>query len=563
MTVVVDGAEASMVNRAGLALLSFAAAATVAVTVPRLGFGAAAVDSPMGIRGPGACLVVAQNLDPDLPARATTVLHKQGGQGMATLPLPPLPPLAGHAMDLATLPELSLGAFAAALRADQALASVSECRWFGSGGDGWSNTSTPGTEVVVPLAQRLAAGENAILSIQNTDPNRPTGVELALMALDGKVRLEQRYEAGPGTSITLDLVNNPDFDGLPQPFTGWALVRSSTDTPLAVQSFVDLESSQRGIYSFEGVPAVAAGYRLLAPRVHRRMPLDPGRAGDNLLSSRLALVNVGPEAATVAVRYRGQAGTCAGQTFDLRHVAVPLSGGVVIRSGLAANGSPDLPDPLSDGCTASAEIQSEHGRLVGVVADVAIDASGNPALASAYRALAEPELSSQLALPSLRRAVAARSSSIHVLNAGPLTATATLTLTEPGGNTVACGAPCRVQIPAGAGQTWSLDDLTGTTDGLWYSARLQADQPLAAVVRDLPLADTWDLASYAGVRIGEAVPGALLHPIVLSENCPALMPSPTEVPVPTATHPPRVWPGPYRLHLPWVADEAGPRSMLR
>ena len=49
---------------------------------------------------------------------------------------------------------------------------------------------------------------------------------------------------------------------------GSALFRVPADTPLAVQAFVDLETSPAGVYGFEGVPAADAAAKLSAPAVH-------------------------------------------------------------------------------------------------------------------------------------------------------------------------------------------------------------------------------------------------------------------------------------------------------
>jgi hypothetical protein len=110
-------------------------------------------------------------------------------------------------------------------------------------------------------------------------------------------------------------------------------------------------------------------------------------------------------------------------------------------------------------------------------------------------------------------------SALQVMNVGESEATVELIVSDPTGEPIDCGAQCRTTIAAGHGYRWWLGDLDDTTDRWYGSAWIESDQPLAAVVADMPVAAWLDLSMYTGLRApGEDPTTYLDHHMPLALN---------------------------------------------
>jgi hypothetical protein len=496
--------------------------------------------APQGIKAAGACTAIVQNLDESQAAVALLDFYKQGGGAPVTVVAPPIPPAAAWGLHLDLTPQLSNGAYAAIVSSDRQLAGVARCFWAASGGDAAYSAPEPGTELVLPVVVKRARNQTSLITIQNTDPNAQATASVSVFSGVGAEVVLKQYAVNPGTSITLDMNFNPDFDLLP-PGTYWALVHSPT--PLVVQSFVDLENSEAGVYAFEAVPRTAAAAKLVAPAVYAAMPAVGG-AAVGIRSTWLAVVNVGESPAQLSITYSGNEGACTGQIFHQGPWTVGPKGLQVANAGSPPSGATGDAGPLPAGCAANAQIESTDGQLIGV----AVEEVGQNLRAAAYTLPAVPVVSPppaphwsiylpfgygpkrasavtttrlaaarapatdwRLSLPSLRRAApesasgAPMTSEVTVMSMAAEASTLRLSLFDPSGVAIPCDT-CAVSLPPWGAHRWWLGDVSAWLTGTVGSAMVASDQPLAATVADLPLRGGWDETMYAAASISLVAP---------------------------------------------------------
>ncbi len=527
--------------------------------------------TPAGIQAAGDCILHTFNHDSVRPATVVADFFRQGFGAPVAITLPPIAPQSDHALDLAIQSSLANGAYSAMVSADAAVGSLSHCMWLTSGGAILTNSTTPGTAMVVPLLARRYNGMTSLVSIQNSDPNQQATVTVKVYQTGNSTPAATRsYPIPRGSSITLDLGYAPDFEALPPQFLGWMMVESAT--PVAVHSFVDYENSQKGVQSSEGVAIEEAAAELVAPYVAHAAPMNPGTPGTAVVDSYIAVANPGSAPAAVSIHYSGSSGTCAAQTFTHGPIQLAPNGNALFYQGNAGTGSPTGPSPLPPGCAATARVTAVGGKVVATVVLEHLDGGAVAMEAAAYNALAADGAATVAALPLLRRGQYGNSSAVWVMNTGADTATANLRLTEAMSPTPAdCGADCTAAIPPGQAHLWWLDDIASFGRGKAGFGTVSADQPLAVAVLDVPVGGIDDLAAYLGLT---APPGPVgrgasqLVPLLLRSGS-----GPRPTPAPAVQ---RVDTGPFSVELPedwsyvprqgidsFVGDFVGPGMTLR
>lgn len=491
MTFVPVAGRTSPFRIAAVAALATIALAALTAHLPPFAAPPAHAARLAGIQGAGVtgCQVV--NLDDALDAVVVADLYKQSGGAPVSIIRPAIP--AGQAANF-YLPNESIlqnGAFAGIFSADRQIQVICRTDWTTSGGSALYEASEPGTDVVVAPAMKGYAGQTSLVTIQNTDTAQQATANVDLVARGGGGAPIASMTAmiAPGTSTTLDLGRMPSFASVPNGTVGFLRVRSAV--PVAVQSFVDIEDSQKGVYAFQGVPTGLAAERLFAPVVHAESLVDPANPGSSSpLDSRIEIVNAdGASAIEVDVAYTGVAGGCAGRTF-----AAPA---VTIGGGQSATISQDPADgPLPAGCTAAAVIDATGGQVVATV----IDTERGSRRTSAYNAMRAVDGGTSVVVPTWRKEHTAGrlSTAIHVMNLGTAPTEATLTVRLSDGSTAACGPDCTATIPAGGAHLWWPPAMANLPPGTYGSAHVSASQPIAAVVVDTSVTGASDIASYVG-----------------------------------------------------------------
>jgi len=240
---------------------------------PRVALGDDAVQS---IAGAGVTEIAVQNLDLANAATIAADFYNQRGGSPTSASRAGVPAEGSAAFDLSAERSLANGAYAVTLSADRAIGAIAETRWGSTGAEAVYGQPGEATEVLVPLVLKQALGQQtSIITVQNSDEAAKAVYDLALFAsgtIGTPALLLGDKEIGPGTSVTLHLGVNPDFANLPAGFVGWA--RITSQTPVAVQTFVDVERSPRAVYAFEGVPAADLDEARFAPVVHARWTGD-------------------------------------------------------------------------------------------------------------------------------------------------------------------------------------------------------------------------------------------------------------------------------------------------
>lgn len=483
-----------------------------------------------GIQGAGVtgCQVV--NLDHAMDAVVVADLYKQGGGAPVSIIRPAIP--AGQAANfyLPNESPLQNGAFAGIFSADRQIQVICRTDWNASGGAALYEASEPGTDVVVAPVYKRFAGQTSVVTIQNTDTSQAAQVAVDLL-IRGAAGPAATYAlaVAPGTSATLDVGKHSGFAAVPAGAIGHLRVRSTT--PVAVQAFVDVETSAKGVYGFQGVPTDRAAARLFAPVVSAAAPLDsdyPGLISD----SRIEVVNTNATAAVVVnVAYSGVAGTCAGRTFTAAPVTIGGGGSETISQDPATG-------LLPAGCTAAAMIDVTGGQVVATV----LDAERGSGRSTAYNAMRAVDGGTAVILPLWRKEHTAGrlSTAIHVMNLGTAPTEATLTVRLSNGSTAACGVDCSATIPPGGAHRWWPRAMADLPTGTYGSALVAADQPLAVVVVDTSITGSSDVASYVGAvppapsarPIG---PPARFMPLLLKDTLQQPTPRSTSTLAPSAT----------------------------
>jgi hypothetical protein len=445
-----------------------------------------------GIKAAGATGIQVQNLDPAMAATVVADFYKQGGGAAVPINLPPIEALSAFNIYLPSESKLTNGAYAAIISGDRQLAAIARTEWASSGGAALYSNVAPSTIVALPLATKKYVGQNSLVSIQNTDPDQQASVTVKLFQSgNSSAVMTKQYTIEKGTSITLDMGLNPDFDTLPTPFLGSLTVESAT--PVGVQSFVDIEPSEKAVYAFEGVPAEQAAAKLYAPLFRN----------DFYGTTGISVVNPGTDPVQVTVNFAGSlpaGGACDGQNYSQGPATIaPGSSAVFYQANV------DIPgtgmSPLPTNCAGSATITSEGGDVLAIVND----ASGNPAApttSAAYNAVSDAQGAMKVALPLYRNKHTKDqiTTGIQAMNIGDGTARAVIKFTMSDGTQVAGCGECTRTIAPGASTNWYPPTIQGLAENKYGSAFIDSDQPLAVIVNDASLTATFDAAIYNGIK---------------------------------------------------------------
>jgi hypothetical protein len=445
-----------------------------------------------GIDGAGATGIQVQNLDAAQAAQVVADFYKQGGAAPVSIPLPSIAPLGAYNIYLPSEAKLTNGAYAAIISGDRQLAAIARTEWAQSGGAALYSNVAPSTMVALPLATKKYTGQNSLVSIQNTDPNQQAQVTLKLYQTGNSTPvLTKQYSIDKGTSITLDMEIHPDFAAIPTPFLGSLTVESAT--PVGVQSFVDIETSPKAVYAFEGVPAEQAADKLFAPLFRNEFYGTTG----------ISVVNPGTTDVQVTVKFAGSLGSCVGQAYTQGPATIaPGSSAVFYQANVNIPGSGM--SPLPKNCAGAATIEATGGKVLAIVND----ASGNPAApttSAAYNAVTTDLGSKKVALPLYRNkhTGAQLTTGIQAMNIGTAVARAEIAFTLSNGTQISgagCGGACQQNIDAGASYTWYPPSIAALPANQYGSAFINSDQPLAVIVNDASLTGGMDAAIYNGIK---------------------------------------------------------------
>ncbi len=425
------------------------------------------------------------------------------------------------------IPAVSLEDGGAAGVLSASLGAVGRAHWTKSRGEIYTNSSTVSSDFVIPLAVKNLGGQTSVISVVHPGRGGEAEVEFVFREMGHSSPIQTLHrEIGPGGcwSIALDLIGG-DSD-LPDGFIGWIDV--SSDVPIGLTSTVDVQTSDTAVFSVEASAKDAAtSSSLYAPAISSHQDA----------SSAIALVNPQGTGVLVEVEYRGQWGSCSGETYTQSAVVPPFTS-VVFDQGAA-----EMPvtgrSPLPDGCTASATIRA------GYWVEAVVNTTGQgwpPTWAGAYPAIRESATSEKVLVPIWMASLDGDyGTGIAVMNVGSDKATASISFYDNLGTRIqGCGSACGpIAIAPGGTHSWESNELL-SADGASYLptgygwARVEADARLAVVagissehVRADPVMQG-DFGAYAGLPCGrEPVAEAALAFPGLEVPCPHDCPKPT------------------------------------
>ncbi len=449
--------------------------------------------SVAGISSAGETGIQIQNLDQSQAATISADFYKSAGAWEATINLPATAP--GSAANI-WLPGTSLptGAYAAIVNADRQIAAIARTDWPSSGGAAIYSNVIPGNNIALPLAVRNYFGQSSLVSVQNTDTGAQAQITLNVYESGAAApTVSQDYSIPAGTSVTMDLGQDLEFESLGTGFLGSIFVTSATE--VGVQSFVDITTSEKAVYAFEGVPAEMASATLYAPLFRAKQYPRPGDPTSGRLDTGISVVNPGSSAVDVTITYYGAGGTCANETVTSPSVTIAPNSSTVFYQGAPAG------QGLKEDCYGSAVIQSSGGGILAIVND----AQNLNQTSAAYNAVTADQGATTVALPLYRKAHAnGLTTGISVMNVGTGQAQITVSFNQnlPNGTSqpVACGADCTQTV--GANQTaifWpgNFSEIPNNTYG---SATIQSTQPVAVIVNDVNVSGVVDMATYNGIK---------------------------------------------------------------
>lgn len=455
-----------------------------------------------GITGAGATGIQVQNLDPSQPASILAEFYRHSPAGSA-IPIsrPGVPAGAAANIYLPSETTLQPGAYAAIISADRQIAAIARTDWSSSGGAAIYSNVLPSTEVALPLAVIDYVSQTSVVSIQNTDTTQTASVTVELYASgNASSVLSESYSINPGTAVTIDLGRTPAYLAV-QPnttngFLGSMLIKSAV--PVGVQSFVDITSSDKAVYAFEGVPSENASETLYAPLIRRRQ-----LAAGNLYDTGISVVNPNATAVEATVTYYGTLGSCAGNTYT--HGPIPIAGG----SSHVFYQGPDstLPDKngLPDNCVGSAKITSTGGNILAIVND----SMNFTAQSAAYNAMSADQAGTKVALPLARNRQDANlqiSTGIQIMNVGSVVANVDVQFADSNGTPLnSCGVGCSASIQPNAAFTIipGLGTATNAMPTNSYGSAVVTStngQPIVVIVNDFSFTGKLDAATYNGIK---------------------------------------------------------------
>jgi hypothetical protein len=512
----------------GLAL----ALLVVVLTMPRPGSATPAARLA-GIQGAGSSAILVQNRDLGGQARLLADFRSNTRAGeLATISPKPIAPGATHLLWLNSEDVLKPDDYAVRLQAfeaERSLAAVAWVSWGLSHSAVMFNSTAASSPQILPLVVHGFRGENsAMIAVQNSDLEQPAEVEIEFHDSESSrpiERMQLSIEAGGTGWVNYGF--GPVPGGLALGSSGWARINSAI--PVAVTSIVDLEDSDIGSYATSGIPAEMAADRLFAPVIHASAPQDPQDAGSTRLDSEIVIIVPGEEPVELNLDFVGILGDCAGQRYAQGPIAVAAGGQVRISQAPGAGGA------LPDGCTATATIGSEGGKILASV----VDRSQGPragVMAQGYDAFAIGQAAETVLVPLFRQRHTdfELTTALHVMNTGDADADVHVEFIDWDGSPLRCGASCDASIPVGGGRMWWPPDIQGIARGAFGRAVVTADQPVVVIAIDASLSGDLDLVSFAGIP--SAQPAAPAVPSA-PEFIPSIQKSGLDVRIPAATLP--------------------------
>ena len=488
-------------------LLSMAAVVAVLVAGLSGAFGtedtsSVYASSLAGISAAGETGIQVQNLDASQDAAITAVFYGQNGAAPVSVPAGTTGPGEAAGFYLPNIQELPDGAYACIVNSDRQIAAIARTDWQSSGGAAIYSNVIPGTDVAVPLALKAYYGQCSLVSVQNTDTDAPANADFEVYETGADApTLTVPVQIAPGTSVTLDLCGGDEFAGLPDSFVGSIRVKSQTE--IGVQSFIDIETSQKAVYAFEGVPADEASSELYVPLFRRRQPFNPADPNTGYYDTGISVVNPNSSPVQATVKYYGALGApdCVGQTFTQGPVEIAANSSVVFYQGPAAQPGTGMA-PLPENCTGSATIEAAGGTVLAIVND-SLDYTVESA---AYNAMTTEQASTIVAMPLFRSGHTSWNlwTGISAMNTGDGDATITIEATSAGGEVLKDKAGMSQTVgPNETALFWPAwadsGDFTDPSKAVG-SATITSNQPVAVIVNDISLAGKADSSTYNGIN---------------------------------------------------------------
>ena len=445
-----------------------------------------------GIAGAGTSGISIQNLDASQDAQIVSDFYNQKGGGAISIPRPGVAAGSAAVIFLPAESQLTNGAYAAIVSADRQIAAIARTDWNNTGGAAIYSNVQPGTDVSLPLAAKAYNGQTTLASIQNTDTSQSASVDVEFWAAGAtSATASTTIQITPGTSQTIDLGKSPNFASVPDGSLG-SMKISSTSIPVGVQAFMDIETYDKAVYAYEGVPAEQAADTLYAPLFRN----------DFYGTSGISVVNPGASPVDVTVTYYASpgAGGCAGsyvhnggaQTIGAGSSEVFYQGNV---AGLATGDS-----TLPTNCFGSAVIEAAGGNVLAIVNDADLGAGTS----AAYNAISQAGGATKVALPLFRKEHVAQklTTGIQAMNIGTSPANVTMSVSGAGIGTIP-GSLANATIDPNGSHNWfpnSDADWNFVPSNSYGSATIESDQPIIVIVNDFSTNTTSDSAIYNGIK---------------------------------------------------------------
>ena len=461
-----------------------------------------------GISGNGETGIQVQNLDASQDAQITASFYPQTGGTSIDVQAPPTKAGASANFYLPNIPTLPDGSYAAIINSDRQIAAIARTDWPQSGGAATYSNVLPDTDVAVPLAVKNYYTQCSLVSVQNTNTSSQASATVEVYQTGSATpAVNPSFQIPPGTSKTVSLCDDREFESLPDGFLGSIRVKSQNE--VGVQSFIDLTQSKQAVYAFEGVPVENGADVLYAPLFRSRQlvnPRDPANSAK--MDTGISVVNTSANPVQVKVEFYGAdkpdyAAECRGATFTQGPFEIPASSSAVFYQGpgtQALTGDKVVPD----NCVGSAKIVATGGKVLAIVND----SLNYTVQSAAYNAVSSAQTGETIALPLFRSNHTSWKlyTGISAMNAGTQASSITIEVTDSEGN-VTSGRPGMTVSNVGANETalfWPGDFATG---GNWSniqkaygSATITSDQPVAVIVNDFSLSGAADSSTYNGIN---------------------------------------------------------------
>jgi hypothetical protein len=430
-------------------------------------------------------------LDPDNQATVMLNYYRQGGGAPVPIRVPPIAPMSSYSLWLPSWPsEFTSGLYGLRVASDRRIAMRISTGWMSSGAAVVYEAPAQAIgDITLPLVFKSSYGHSSLVSVLNADLAAEQTVRLTFTRTgeDGP-RLTVDLRLPAGESRTLDLDTDPQFAALPAGFFG--ALRVSAPRGAAVQSFVDVASSEKAVYSLNGEPDERASSTLALPLLTKRGRL----VRDDTL---VVIANPGTEPVTAEIRWAGQASACAGQRGSIPTGSIRPGANVLVFRWPALDTGP-LADVagLPAGCLASAEVVSSGGPIHAAV--VFIGAGGT--LAGAYSASPTSSGGRHLLVPtfSKRGGYWRTTTLLQAQNLGPAAANVSVRFSWG-----AHSFDQAVTVPVGGATLIDPSAISAIPPDTFGSAAVHSDQPLDLVVVEDSDMGARDRVVYRGIVADE------------------------------------------------------------